>query len=79
MTTTISNTKQSGTKTWAILKSDSDKELNRMSDRLNLPVHGKGSQEPHLDVPTNKIRTALKYGAVLLPIFCCGWYYMVLV
>ena len=75
----ITRIKKSGTKEWGILKADSDKELQRMSERMRLPIHGKGDQEPHLDVPKNKIIQAIKYGAILLPFLCCGGYYLFLV
>ena len=71
----ITQIKTSGTKKWAILKGDDEKELTRMSERLHLPVHGKGDQDPHLDVPINKIKTAIKYGAILFPFFFCRYYY----
>ena len=73
MTTRIEPTKTSGTKRWAHVTPDSDKELHRMAERLRVPVHGKGNQELHLDIPENKIPVAVKYGAVLVGIssICC--------
>lgn len=79
MATYVSNTKTSGTKQWAHVTADSEKELYRMAERLKVEVHGKGNQEPHLDVPQNKIGRALKYGAVLLPVLCLWYYYGVLI
>ena len=52
--------KLSGTKDYAILTADSEKELEDAARKLRLPIHGKGGQEKHLDVSGHKIELARK-------------------
>jgi hypothetical protein len=52
--------KTSGTKDYAILTADSDKELEDAARKLRLPIHSKGAQEKHLDVSGHKIELARK-------------------
>ena len=56
--------KTSGTKEYAVLTTSDSKTLNLMANRLGEQVHGKGSQEKHLDLKGHKIEVAKKYGAV---------------
>jgi len=56
--------KKSGSKQYAVLKSDDPKGLEKMAKRLKVDVHGKGAQEKHLDLKGHKIDVAKKWGAV---------------
>lgn len=55
---------KSGTNKHCHLTADSEKELEKMARRLRLPIHGKGRQQPHLDLNRHKRELALKYGAL---------------
>lgn len=50
--------KTSGTKEYALLTADTDRELEEAARKLKLPVHGKGNQQKHLDVSGHKIELA---------------------
>jgi hypothetical protein len=54
----------SGTNRHAHLIADDPRELERMSKRLHEPVHSKGNQQPHLDLPERKIARAVQMGAL---------------
>lgn len=56
--------KQSGSKDYAVVTADSERELEWLARRLKVPVHGKGAQEKHLDLKGHKIEVARKLGAV---------------
>jgi hypothetical protein len=63
MTSWLTKLFVSGTNRHAKLTADNDRELERMSKRLHEPVHGRGAQERHIDVPERKIERAVKFGA----------------
>ena len=55
--------KKSGDKEWCHLTTDTDRELERASKVLNAPIHGKGRQQPHLDLNRKQATRAEKRGA----------------
>lgn len=54
----------SGTNKHAKLFSDNEKELRRMSKVLHEPIHQRGKQEKHIDVPERKVERAKQNGAI---------------
>jgi hypothetical protein len=56
---------QHGNKRWSNLTADTDRELQRMAERLHVPVKsGGGEKYPHLDLDEHKRELALRYGAM---------------
>ncbi len=54
---------KSGTKTNCHLVADDARELARAAERLRAQVHGRGRQEPHLDLNVHQRKLAVRYGA----------------
>jgi len=65
----LSDFKISGTKVYCLLTADTQSELERASRRLGVGIHGKGWQQPHLDLDPRKAGIALTMGAVPCPSF----------
>ncbi len=59
----IGNLKRDGTKQWSQLTADSLRELADAERRLKAKRHGKGNQQPHLDLTEHQARLARRYGA----------------
>lgn len=57
--------KRSGSKEYAVVTADTERELARLARALKVDVHGKGAQEKHLDVKGHRLElVSKKYGAV---------------
>ncbi len=54
---------RSGSKQYHHLTGDTPKEVEQMARRLKVKVHGKGHQEPHLDLTPHQAELARKHGA----------------
>ena len=57
----LSNLFKSGTHEYCHLTADNLKELNRAAERLRTKVHGKGNQQPHLDLNKHQRDLAIRY------------------